>query len=176
MKVVVLTGPESAGKSSLCTALAQEFKAPVVREHVRDYMELHQRETNYADVGIIASVQWQQEQAARAQNPPLLLLDTHLLSNRQWSRVLFGRSPSWIDEVLLQQPYDRVFLLSPAGLAWQADGLRCQPDLAERQIFHDDLLHWLQQHQQPVQQVGGDWAERYRQLRLAINELLADPR
>lgn len=172
MKVVVLSGPESAGKSSLCRALAQHFNAPIVREYVREYMEQHQRETCYADVEIIAREQWRREQAARALNPPLLLLDTNLLSNRQWSRVLFGRSPSWIDWTLQQQPYDLVCLLSPDGLPWQADGLRCQPDLAERQAFHDDMHDWLQYHHQPVRLVGGGWPERYRQLRRVIEGLL----
>lgn len=81
MKVVVLTGPESAGKSTLCSALAQRFQAPVVREYVREYMHGLGRETCLADVTPIAQVQWQREQAARALRPPLLLLDTHLLSN-----------------------------------------------------------------------------------------------
>lgn len=83
MKVVVLTGPESAGKSTLCSALAQRFQAPVVREYVREYMHGLGRETCLADVTPIAQVQWQREQAARALRPPLLLLDTHLLSNHQ---------------------------------------------------------------------------------------------
>ena len=59
MKVVVLTGPESAGKSTLCSALAQRFQAPVVREYVREYMHGLGRETCLADVTPIAQVQWQ---------------------------------------------------------------------------------------------------------------------
>lgn len=173
MKVVVLTGPESAGKSSLSTALAQRFGAPVVREYVREYIELHQRDTCYADVEIIAREQWQREQAARALRPPLLLLDTNLLSNRQWSLVLFDRSPQWIDRILQQQSYDAVFLLDPEGLPWQADGQRCQPELAERKAFQAGLEHWLMQHQQPLVHVTGNWDRRYRQIEQAIECLLA---
>ncbi|TDQ37857.1 AAA family ATPase [Thiopseudomonas denitrificans] len=171
MKVVVLTGPESAGKSSLCTALAQRFGAPVVREYVREYIELHQRDTCYADVEIIAREQWRREQEARALQPPLLLLDTHLLSNRQWSLALFGQSPGWIDQLLQQQHYDAVFLLSPDGLPWQADGQRCQPELATRQAFHTGLEHWLVQHRQPLVHAGGSWADRLGQIGQAIAAL-----
>ncbi len=174
MKTVVLTGPESAGKSSLCAALAEHFAAPVVREYVREYMELHQRDTVYADVDIIAREQWRREQDARAMRPPLLLLDTNLLSNRQWSRVLFGRSPDWIEQLLPQQQYDAVFLLSPDDLPWQADGLRCQPELFERQQFHAGLQAWLAAHGQPVVQVTGSWQQRYRELQAYIAGLLAD--
>lgn len=172
MKVVVLSGPESAGKSSLCAALSQHFAAPVVWEYVREYIELHQRDTRYADVDSIAREQWRREQAARIQQPELLLLDANLLSNRQWSRTLFGRSPLWIDQVLQQQRYDAVFLLSPEGLPWQADGQRCQPELAERKAFHVGLEQWLVQHRQPLVHAGGSWDDRYRQIKLAIECLL----
>lgn len=174
MKVVVLTGPESAGKSSLCAALAERFRAPVVGEYVREYIELHRRDTCYADVEIIAREQWRREQAARELCPPLLLLDTHLLSNRQWSLTLFGRSPQWIDGLLAAQHYDAVFLLSPDGLPWQADGQRCQPALADRQAFHAGLEQWLLQHRQPVQQITGSWEARLQKMQQVIEGMLAD--
>lgn len=173
MKVVVLTGPESAGKSSLCSALAQRFNAPVVREYVREYMERSGQDTCYADVEIIAREQWRREKAAKAQRPPLLLLDTNLLSNRLWSQTLFGRSPEWIGQVLSRQRYDAVFLLSPDGLSWQADGLRCQPELSARRAFHAGLEQWLMEHGQCPLHVGGRWDERYRQIEQAIDRLLA---
>lgn len=173
MKVVVLTGPESAGKSSLCAALAEHFKAPVVHEYVREYIELQQRDTCYADVEIIAREQWRREQAARALRPPLLLLDTHLLSNRQWSLALFGQSPSWIEQTLAAQCYDAVFLLSPDGLPWLADGQRCQPERADRLAFYGRLEHWLLEHRQTLVQVEGDWQARYGQIEQAISQLLA---
>ena len=178
MKVVVLTGPESAGKSTLCSALAQRFQAPVVREYVREYMHGLGRETCLADVTPIAQVQWQREQAARALRPPLLLLDTHLLSNHQWSLALFGHSPAWIAQTLAQQHYDAVFLLSPEGLAWQADGLRCQPQVSERWAFHDALHHWLATHphtSSTTTLVTGDWQQRYQQIEAALITLLAAP-
>ena len=80
MIVVVLTGPESTGKSSLSQALATRFNAPLVSEYVRDFIEQQQRDTCYTDVSTIAEQQLHNELTARAQCPPLLLLDTHLLS------------------------------------------------------------------------------------------------
>lgn len=50
-------------------------------------------------------------------------------------------------------------MLSPDGLPWQADGQRCQPELADRQAFYEGLEHWLLQHNQPVVRVGGSWDE-----------------
>ena len=54
MKVVVLTGPESSGKSTLGKALAKRFHAPVVGEYVREFIEEEQRDTCCADISTIA--------------------------------------------------------------------------------------------------------------------------
>lgn len=172
MKVVVLTGPESSGKSTLSRALAERFDAPLVSEYVREFMEQEQRDTCYADIGTIAEQQLQRELAARALQPPLLLLDTNLLSNKLWSEALFNHSPAWIEEALLAQQYDLIGLLSPDGMPWQADGQRCQPELSERLEFHKNLASWLQQHQQPVLHLTGSWQERYATLEQAIEQLL----
>ena len=38
MKKVVIVGPESTGKSSLCIALAQHFQSPHVPEYAREFL------------------------------------------------------------------------------------------------------------------------------------------
>ncbi len=172
MKVVVLTGPESSGKSTLSKALAERFNAPLVSEYVREFIEQEQRDTCYADISTIAQQQLQRELDARAQRPALLLLDTHLLSNKLWSEVLFKQSPAWLETALQEQHYDLIALLSPADMPWQADDQRCQPDLAERQHFHQQLADWLESHQQPLLYVNGSWQTRYQQLESAIEKLL----
>lgn len=172
MKVAILTGPESAGKSSLCRALAQRFAAPVVAEYVREYIQQQKRDTCYADVEPIAREQWRREQVARNQPAPLLLLDTHLLSNRLWSQTLFGSSPAWLDQVLAQQRYDAVFLLDPQGLPWLADGQRCQPQLHQRQAFHAQLRDGLAPHQAVLHDIAGDWQQRYQQIEALLLALL----
>ena len=174
MKVVVLTGPESAGKSTLGKALAERFNAPLVSEYVREFIEQQQRDTCYTDISPIAEQQLQRELAARALRPPLLLLDTHLLSNKLWSEALFANSPTWIESALQEQHYDLIGLLSPDGLPWQADGQRCQPELSERLQFHHNLASWLAAHQQPILHLNGSWQARYHQLESAIEQLLQD--
>ncbi len=175
MKVVVLTGPESSGKSTLAKALAKRFGAPLVGEYVREFIEEHQRDTCYADIDTIARRQLQRELEARAKRPPLLLLDTHLLSNKLWSEVLFDQSPTWLETALKEQHFDVIGLLSPEGLPWQADGQRCQPELSKRQHFHQQMKRWLQAHQQPVLHLQGSWESRYQQLESAIEALQGRP-
>ena len=174
MKVLVLTGPESSGKSWLAEQLQARFGGRVVGEYVRHFIDEQRRDTCYADIPAIARGQLAWVDAARAERPALLILDTHLLSNILWSRILFGACPDWLEPALLRRRYDLHLLLSPEGVAWSADGQRCQPELAQRQAFHRECQAWLERHRQPYRAIAGDWAERRRQAFAAVQGLLRD--
>ena len=172
MKVLVLCGPESSGKSWLSAELQQRFGGLLVGEYVRHFIEQNPRDTCLADIPAIARGQLAWEDSARAQQPDLLILDTHLLSNMLWSQTLFGACPAWIEEQLLARHYDLHLVLSPQMVEWTDDGQRCQPELAERQAFFQATCDWLHRHQQPLQIIEGDWSERRRQAVLAVEQLL----
>lgn len=174
MKVVVLTGPESTGKSWLAAGLQQRFGGVRVDEYVRRFIELNPRDTCLADIPEIARGQLHWEDQARAQQPPLLILDTHLLSNMLWSQTLFGDCPDWLESELSGRHYDLHLLLSPEQVDWSDDGQRCQPDLDERLVFFRATQSWLESHHQRVQVIQGDWAERQTQAFAAVEQLLAE--
>lgn len=172
MKVLVLTGPESSGKSWLAEEIRANFGGIVVQEYVRHFIDSEARETCYADIPAIALGQLAWEDTARAKQPTLLILDTHLLSNILWSRTLFGDCPAWLEEALLTRHYDLHLLLSPESVAWHDDGQRCQPALSERQAFFQATHNWLALHQQPYQVLRGDWAQRKGAAFAAVTRLL----
>ncbi|GAA0266531.1 AAA family ATPase [Pseudomonas rhodesiae] len=175
MKVVVLAGPESSGKSWLAAQLQAQFGGLMVGEYVRYFIDHHQRDTCLGDIPAIARGQLAWEDAARAEQPDLLILDTHLLTNRLWSQTLFGDCPAWLEDELLARHYDLHLLLSPDDVEWTADGQRCQPHLADRQAFFRAGLDWLQQHRQPTVVIGGDWEERRQAAFAAVGKLLTQP-
>ncbi|MGX5218134.1 AAA family ATPase [Pseudomonas segetis] len=175
MKVLVLTGPESTGKSWLAASLQVQFGGVVVGEYVRYFIDQQQRDTCYADIPTIAQGQLEWEDKARAERPELLILDTHLLSNMLWSRELFGDCPAWIEDALLARRYDLNLLLDPRGVPWVEDGQRCQPQLAERVRFFEACRDWLLCHQQPFIPLQGDWAERQRQALSCVGQWLDSP-
>jgi nicotinamide riboside kinase len=176
MKVLVLTGPESSGKSWLAAAVQARFGGLLVGEYVRHFIEQQGRDTCYADIPAIAHGQLEWEDEARAARPPLLILDTHLLSNLLWSRSLFGDCPAWIEQALLERRYDLHLLLDPQGVPWVADGQRCQPELAERVEFHRACQDWLRSNDQAFCNLNGDWVQRRQQALECVAELLAEPR
>lgn len=173
MKVLVLSGPESSGKSWLATELQAHFGGLLVGEYVRYFIEQNLRDTCLADIPDIANGQLAREDDARAQLPALLILDTHLLSNMLWSQTLFGDCPGWVEQALLARHYDLHLLLSPEGVHWTDDGQRCQPELIERQRFFDASQVWLQQHRQAFEVIRGNWEERHKQAFKAVEKLLA---
>ncbi|MDB5996022.1 MAG: putative nicotinamide-nucleotide adenylyltransferase [Pseudomonas sp.] len=172
MKVLVLTGPESSGKSWLAGELHAHFGGLLVGEYVRHFIESEARETCYDDITPIAQGQLRWEDEARARQPSLLILDTHLLSNILWSRTLFGDCPAWIEQALLARHYDLPLLLSPETVAWHDDGQRCQPELADRDAFYQATRQWLELHRQPFKVVNGDWQQRKETAFEAVAALL----
>lgn len=174
MKVVVLAGPESSGKSWLAAELQAHFGGVMVGEYVRHFIDQHQRDTTLADIPDIAHGQLAWEDAARARQPGLLILDTHLLTNKLWSQTLFGDYPAWLDSELLARHYDLHLVLSPEDVEWTADGQRCQPELADRQAFFQGSLDWIEQHQQPALVIRGSWEARRATAFKAVEQLLAE--
>lgn len=173
MKVVVLAGPESSGKSWLAAQLQQQFGGLMVGEYVRYFMEQNPRDTCLADIPDIARGQLEWEDAARAKQPELLILDTHLLSNMLWSNTLFGSCPDWLEDELLTRHYDLHLLLSPDDVEWTPDGQRCQPSLSERQQFFEQSKEWLERHHLPFQVIGGQWHDRQTKALKVVEYLLA---
>lgn len=172
MKVLVLTGPESSGKSWLSAEIQRHFGGIIVSEYVREFIDQQGRDTCYADIEAIARGQLAREDAARTTAAELVILDTHLLSNMLWSQTLFADCPDWIEAQLLHRHYDLHLLLAPEGIAWVGDGQRCQPLLNERQAFFDASKDWLIRHHQPLQIITGHWDSRREQAFSAVEQLL----
>ncbi len=172
MKILVLAGPESSGKSWLATHIQQRFGGELVSEYVRHFIDEGKRDPCFADIPSIARGQLSWEDEARARAPGLLILDTHLLSNILWSRTLFGACPPWLEQELLARHYDLHLLLSPDGVEWVGDGQRCQPLLGERQAFFEASRDWLERHGHRYEVIDGGWSYRREKALQAVAQLL----
>ena len=134
MKVLVLTGPESSGKSWLAAELQQHFGGvPRICTLVHRTKNLS-RDLPGFDIPEIARGQLKWEDEARARQP--FADSRHSLAEQHpLEPDLFGACPTWIEQALLARHYDLHLLLSPETVAWHDDGQRCQPQLTERQAF-----------------------------------------
>jgi NadR type nicotinamide-nucleotide adenylyltransferase len=127
---IVVTGPESTGKTVLATGLAARLDAPVVFEAARLYAEARAREgrtLTISDAEPVAKLAIDQEQRALAAAPPLVVLDTDLISTVVYVRHYYGSCPAWI-ETEARERRAELYLLCDIDLPWIADGVRDRPD------------------------------------------------
>lgn len=133
IKRIVVTGPESTGKSTLCRQLAAHYGTVWCPEFARDYLAEKGMNYTYADLTHIAQGQIALEEtvAAEAKNG-LYFIDTDLYVMKVWHEVAFGACPTWILKEIVRRPYD-LYLLCNTDLPWTKDELREYPDIAIRQ-------------------------------------------
>lgn len=123
---VVLTGPESSGKTSLAAHLSQTFKAPWVPEAARRFVETDPRMLSAETVEPIARLAMAMDDEARASAPPLLIHDTDLVSTVVYARHYYGFCPPWIFAEAQARLAD-LYLLCLPDLPWESDGVRDRP-------------------------------------------------
>ncbi len=160
---IVVTGPESTGKSTLSQNLATHFKAPRVGEYARAFLAGLDRPYREEDLLSIAKGQWdrQREVLSRCQGP--VFCDTGFLVMKVWSEFVFGRCHAWIEEMFLRQP-PALYLLCDIDLPWESDPLREHPH--HREILLTIYRKELESHGMPWEWVRG--TEPGKRLHMAI--------
>ena len=123
---VVLTGPESSGKTSLAAHLSAAFAAPWVPEASRRFVETDPRPLSAETVEPIARLAMALDDAARSTAPALLIHDTDLVSTVVYARHYYGACPPWIFAEAKARRAD-LYLLCLPDLPWEADGVRDRP-------------------------------------------------
>lgn len=130
MKKVILTGPESSGKTTLSRQLAQHFQVPWVSEYARSYLEELHRPYVQSDLYRIAVGQFEKEQVLAATQPPFLICDTSFLVLKIWSLYKYGTCHPFILKQVEHSKND-LYLLCACDIPWEADPLRENPDNRE---------------------------------------------
>ena len=164
---VCFHGAESTGKSILACKLGSELGCPVVPEYGRAYAEAHGTDFTMPDLLAIAREQDRLMRDAAAHAPPLLLLDTDPLMTAAWAEMLFGEIP---DELLAYAKANLYVLFAP-DVRWVDDGTRLFGTSAERARFAAVAEDVLVCAQVTYRVAGGDWSERERQARAAIDAI-----
>lgn len=124
IKRIVLTGPESTGKTELSFSLAEKLGAVLVPEYARQYVEGLQRPYNYDDVVKIAKYQVAQEKEMASKiEKGIMVFDTWLIITKVWFDVVYGVCPPWVADYIRSSEID-LFLVCGTDLPWIADPVR----------------------------------------------------
>lgn len=162
---IVIIGPESTGKSTLCEQLAQHYHMQWCPEFAREYLLTNGTNYNFDDLLTIAKgqlaledeyaglvhSQWSMVNERIWVNPhslittqkkPMLFIDTDMYVMKVWCEYVFGKCHQFILDQIVERQYD-LYLLCNTDLPWVKDELREYPDEGTRkELFHiyKDLL------------------------------------
>jgi NadR type nicotinamide-nucleotide adenylyltransferase len=131
---ILVTGPESSGKTTLARQLAWALDGVFVAEAARDYLELQGSNYDEADLLKIWQQQAEAEDTARASSASFVVCDTGPEVIRIWAEVKYGRCPPEVLHACTERSYDLILLCMP-DLPWVPDPLREAPDLAQREAL-----------------------------------------
>lgn len=123
VKRIVVTGPESTGKTALSENLARRLETNFVPEYAREYVENLNRPYTYTDVENIAHFQIAQEKIFEERTQKLLIFDTWLIITKVWFDLVFGKCPEWVISHIKTSHID-LFLVCKTDLPWIPDSVR----------------------------------------------------
>ena len=155
---VVLTGPESTGKSTLARQLAEHLDGVWVPEYARTYVESLQRTYTYEDVVKIYEHQLTVPEDPGRQRASFLFLDTDLVILKVWFQEVFGKMPGNMDEVIRNRKID-LYLLCRPDIPWIYDPVRENPGSRREDLFRL-YERELKEAGVPYAIIGGEGTER----------------
>lgn len=163
-KRVVIIGPESTGKSTLCTQLAERYNSLWCPEYAREYLLQYGMKYTYDDLLLIAKKQKELDERISAEaiqkNAPFVFVDTDLYVMKVWCEFVFGKCHSWIVRRAAEQQPD-LYLLCNTDLPWVKDELREYPDLISRQKLFCHYKDIVVNSGAPWALVSGNEEERF---------------
>jgi len=174
IKKIVIIGPESTGKSTLCEGLAAHFNTKWVPEYAREYLLTHGKQYQFPDLMTIARGQLALEENYADQlrshgENGVLFIDTDMYVMKVWGEFVFGRCDTWILDQIVRRKYDG-YLLCKTDLPWTADELREYPDEGPRETLYHMYKDCMVNQDTPWVEIGGLSDER---LKLAIESVQA---
>ena len=123
---IVITGPESSGKTTLLNQIYDKWNFTVIPEYARTYIDKLNRPYAYNDILEIAKGQIALEDNLNELNSTLLFSDTDLLTLQIWCEYKYNKCHTFIKKELFGRLPDLYLLCSP-DIPWEFDPQRENP-------------------------------------------------
>ena len=191
IKKFVAIGPESTGKSTLCSQLAEHYHTLWVPEYAREYLEKNGMGYSYEDLLTIAKRQVELEEEAiryhisgisgkegirypvpginrdshgsphTSHHSSLLFIDTDMYVMKVWCEYVFNNCHNWILNRAAERNYDG-YLLCNTDLPWISEKLREYPDVKTRNRLYHFYKDTLVNQSVPWVSITGTYEERFK--------------
>lgn len=171
IKKIVIIGPESTGKSTLCEQLANHYNSLWCPEYAREYLLTNGTNYTYEDLLTIAKGQiaLEDEYVNKAKEQyetknsklknHLLFIDTDIYVMKVWCKYVFGNCHTYILDKIIERKCD-LYLLCNIDLPWVKDELREYPDLKSREELYHIYKDILINQTVPWAIISGTYKER----------------
>lgn len=154
---ICVYGPESTGKSTLTSLLADYYHGDQLQEYAKDVIVEKNGYIDFDDMCRIVKGH-HDKYCQKLKSPlPYFFCDTDALTSKIWSMELFGKEVPSIEYYINNQHFD-LYLLLDIDLEWQDDIHRYRPN--ERQLFFDKCLRLLSDYHRPYRIVRGVGEQR----------------
>lgn len=175
LKKIVIIGPESTGKSTLCEQLAQHYDSTWCPEFAREYLLTNGTAYAYDDLLAIAKGQLalEDEIAATVHHNKPVFIDTDMYVLKVWCEFVFGKCHRFILDQVVERKYD-LYLLCNTDLPWIKDELREYPDLATRQKLYSTYKDSLVNQPVPWVDISGDDEQRLTKAIAAVDTIIRE--
>lgn len=157
VKKIVITGPESTGKSITTHLLADYFHTEFVDEYAREFLDKKGKYVDIDDIPSIAQGHLLDIEKKLLTANKFLFIDTDIIVTKIYSNHYFGFCPQWILEKAKSIKYD-YYLLMNIDIPWIADPLRDSPHL--RKEFFEIWKNELDSYRLPFTIIDGAFEER----------------
>lgn len=171
IKKIVVTGPESTGKSVLSRQLAERYNCVLVPEYAREYIGKIDHQYTTKDVEHIAKHQLEQERDAVGKSANgIVIFDTWFILTKVWFDVVFGECPKWVTEHIRSTHVD-LFLVCYYDLPWIPDPVR-ENGGVQRKVLFERYCKELESFGYDYVVVKGEGDTRKKNAIEAINSFL----
>ena len=172
-KRIVIYGPESTGKTTLASDLANHYKTIWVPEYAREYLQkkwdLTKEKCNLDDLINIALGQIKMENRMTSKSRKFIFCDTNVLVTKVWSETHFrGYCSTEIKNILKSVRYDYYFLTN-IDVPWVKDDLRDRPD--NREEMFNYFKKQLDINEIKYSVVSGDKEKRLKRAILILDKI-----
>ncbi len=165
---IVLTGPESSGKTTLIQSLSEKWQWPYTVEVARDYLEKTTELYNETSLLEISKLQFQLIDSYNMEHSHFLC-DTDLLTIVIWYIEKYGPLPSSLLD-LFQSQLPNGYILCAPDIPWVFDPLRENPN--DRERLYSLYEKWILDLQIPYVVVSGCLEERVEMASKFLNSTL----
>ena len=124
MPKVIINGPESSGKTTLCEYLVKKLDARYIQEYPRIYLEMTDGAYTHVDLLIMASDI--DDLISELDDERLWIIDTNIINIKIWYQYKFGGLPPSLTS--FEDNKDAIHLLCKPDIPWEEDALRENPD------------------------------------------------